>query len=552
MVSVPVWQGGEYSITTWNYSIRIRGVNPHTVIYFQLAPRHRPSYVFTRFTFRGAILCFKEMNTDTNRIYDDFNPTYLTVTSLSAADPRCQLADDYTVECQGQIKWASPVPSEWGAEFVPDCSSPRPFLDLDYTIAVQHHDYVTCHAIENALSNADTSPGSKQALDACGCHYTHYSEYNMFGLNQADLEFLSTLFVGLTAIGSSCYQHFEEHLCRSVAPKCNEGSIVYPCLEMCYDMQQGCIGTPYISSYLQACDFMRSYHNDSGCVYKPVQCDPDPRPPEHGYVTVTSRAVNSTAEVGCDTGYVLLDNVTVTCAYSGRWEWSVSAECIVDNVTISVTTTETKLDTRRLLAIASAVSVTVLAIAGLVTFLSFRYKYEIVVCLYKHCRCLLCCRRFIAKHEHKEYDALLAYDDDDEHLMRHDIHAELERHGFSVFIDARDGPPNLLPIRYIPEAIARSHCVILNLTPAFLDDPMCQFILDQAFYQSLADSSLRVIILCKQDINELKKLPRYLKSFVRAGCVILRMPDVHLLDKIKYEMRSFEVASPHAAVQNVV
>ena len=230
--------------------------------------------------------------------------------------------------------------------------------------------------------------------------------------------------------------------------------------------------------------------------------------------------------IGCDQGYELAKPVSPTCTYSGLWQTELTPECV------------RKLDKRQVIIVASSVSASVFVMTVACCLLVYRFKYKLIVLSYKYCRWLLCCRRFVGKRDEKSYHSFAWYHDDDDRLMR-GVVAQLEEQGLSVFIDARDGTLGHSQVRYIPEAIARSHSVLLYITNAFLEDSICQFVMDQTFYQWLDDESLKVMLLCDRDIYEFKKLPPYMSSFL-SQCSVFRPPQ-DATDKIRYELRSFDV-----------
>ena len=226
---VSVLRGRDILISTWHYRIHMPYSSTAPVLIFQLAPVKRASHEFDIIRPEN---CFKRVNTSTNQIYVGHNPTYIEVKPDSRWP--CVLEGQGYITCAGQVRWASAVPTKWAMRFGYECSKGSGAIEVNYNVTALVHDSVECKPVATFLSDYRQTPGIEDARARCGKHYSHYSDFNMFGFTGDDLEWLANLFSLITV--SSCYQHLEELVCRAAIPECVGGRVVHSCIEMCHEL----------------------------------------------------------------------------------------------------------------------------------------------------------------------------------------------------------------------------------------------------------------------------------------------------------------------------
>ena len=457
------------------------------------------------------------------------NEKYAYTTCTQERDP-----DNYV--CEGKIEWATPKDIPWKATFAYKCTTceipENPVLDLDYNITVHAHNTVECRPTSLVMNECESTERVSETRELLSSLYTSYSPINAWGLTTGDIcNALHDLYV---IQSSQCHRFLSESIMRRAVPQCTaDGQPIYFCREVCENIYEACKHIPGVVPFYNRCFVFRS-RSEGHCIDKNITCTNDPLPPINGYVNVTLRHLHSKAMFHCNSGYELVQNATTICDYTGRWRTDVTPEC----VTIRVNTDNNQTEMVIIWSVVS--SVTVLLVLLICYFIYLKLKYNIIILFFKRCRWMLFCNRFVGKYEAKTYHTFLGYHDTDRSFVCFDLHQKLEEAGFMVFIDDLQ-IPGRLPIKYIPEAIARSHSAIIVLNQIFLNDSFCQFMLDQTFFQTLEEDSFKVIILHKGNLKDLKRTPKYLGGLIQSGCTTIKIPDKLLIDKIRYELRNLEV-----------
>ena len=261
---------------------------------------------------------------------------------------------------------------------------------------------------------------------------------------------------------------------------------------MCGDFRDGCGLIDDIALFLYSRGCYNLQNRGLGpCIYREVTCHEELEPPSHGYIARDGNiTLGSIRTFFCERGYELSGNDTVVCGYGGTWDSDKYPVCReIPEPT----------DVKSIIIIPIITGCIIVFILIIAFIVYAKYRFEVIVLMFKYCPWLLCCARFHKRYEIKLHDAFVAYHDDDEDFVKDNIEKPLEKLGYNIFVDYRDGKPGQPIVRYTADAIAQSQRVILVLSQQFLDDSKCGYMLDQAFYQTLEGQQFQVIIVLMAD-----------------------------------------------------
>ena len=446
-------------------------------------------------------------------------------------DDNCNLHSDNTLRCIGHVKIAAAYPVTWQASVAYRCSDHRsPPLNLSYEVRLTPYENITCSDTDD-IRDYGLATELTPMVDTLNTLYDSYSRWNFLGLSPANIRDISTLYPVLTDY--TCYKYLEELVLRLMLPECRNGQVIYQCFEMCEDFRQGC---GQIESalffYTKGC-FSLQHQGEGPCVYREVTCDEELVAPDNGYIEYQGNTTRgSTIKVHCNPGYTLSGNATGVCGYGGYWEFEKEPDCREIPETLD----------KSIIVAPIVVGCVLIAILIIAFIVYARYRYEVIVIIFKYCPWLLCCARFHKRYDIKLHDAIAVYHDDDEDFVKSNIQEPLEKQGFKLFVDYRDGMPGKPVLRYMADAIAQSHRVIIILSQQFLDDNRCGYMLDQAFYQTLEGQQFQVIIVLMDAEKNLKNIPRFVRVFMRAGGMVHK-DDQMFLSSLSYKMPTKGVAT---------
>ena len=430
--------------------------------------------------------------------------------------------DTLDLYCEGEINWAAPVTTAWQARIGYICDTPEPMtFNFNYTISLEVHLNSTCRPTAEALSEYPLNRLDRQFIERCSTFYPSYSLFNHKGMTETDILYLITIANSLDL--TFCYKHLMQTMCRIVFPECIEDNQpLFFCLEMCESARAACEGVRAVTDWIPNCAKNRPRLSEGGrCRYIDVTCENDLVVPDNGYVNLTSRLAESEAKFYCNDGYELVENATSYCSWNGDWVTPVTPEC----VRITGERIVSKLNQKEIVIYVTSISGFILLLVLLSSVIIFKYKYRIIVWAFRYCKPVLCCTRFTGTYKDKTYHAYIAYDDEstNDTTYAQNIHKGMENYGFKVMMECLH-PPNVVSTRYASETIARSHSAIILLTQNFLQSENCQFMLDQAFYQNLANDHFSMIIIFEKKFSSLKNLPVFLKRADICPCISVNMP----------------------------
>ena len=444
---------------------------------------------------------------------------------------RCSL-NDTDLTCQGELKIAIGFKARFYVAAVYECTEEvRPYLDLSYNFTIIPHDDVHCRNMSADLQDV-TPTLAKEQLQECLTYYTSYSPWNPQGFTIPQIAQSYATFLRFLRVSLGCYQHAVELLCRLRLPQCQNRQPLITCHDMCDDVNKACRDVFKSINFHLSCNSHAPRRKSSTCTYVPVVCTNKPIPPVNGYVSNQySNTTGSKAYFKCHKNYQLHGPKYAVCKYSSQWETAASSEC--RNITHTASA-----HTERAVAISISTVVVLIAISGAVLHY-FRYEVSII----KHCLCPSCCASQCAcsKQTSRDcdmlYHAFIACDDDRrlELFVHQRVQQPLQKLGYRVCADHTDALVNVPPLRYIPEAIARSHRIIVILNEAFLASSWCQFTLEESMLQHIEGDVLKVVVILMQDKRTLKKVPRFLRSFLRTRRYI-HIDDPLLMTKLRYEL----------------
>ncbi len=380
---------------------------------------------------------------------------------------------------------------------------------------------------------------SKGIFHKCPHFYSHKSEQNLVGSVDGRLSGEKQTMLQVEALKNltllnehqdSCYQHFDELICRLLVPECNlkTNLVTHPCQEMCKDFIDACWKTlerrmpkmvnlfPSVhekfkiaSKYedLLNCTYLRSTNDSISCFYQPVMC---PSPPEVPNAEIHLQRdqyhVKSLVEYSCiNDQHQMEGNHTVMCLHSGKW--SPTPVCKVSFGFDSP----------------AAVVISVLSVP-LAVFCAFIVW----------CRCKNTKRTYdeVAQLNPREaeFDAFVCYNIDQDNLyVMSELLPELTTNFKIKF--AGEFTPGKMVFDSFGKAIKQSNCAIIVMSQGFVNSPMCRHEFDLCKQESIEDSSFKVFVIMMQPDNELKNVNFSIRQFLKTA-TLLRKEDAGYLDKL--------------------
>ena len=115
-----------------------------------------------------------------------------------------------------------------------------------------------------------------------------------------------------------CYQHTYEFVCRISIPECRNQTMIYPCKQMCQDVNKACGDLMKEYHQILFCINFKDSLNSSECFYKPVRC-PVLDLPQSGTVFTSGLGVLNNSTYRCNNAFSLEGDDTRTCLYTGEW-----------------------------------------------------------------------------------------------------------------------------------------------------------------------------------------------------------------------------------------
>ena len=515
-----------YAIVTWTFDITIHNhIDDGSGAQMYLYLHNHEQYHTYLSHYRTSRACVN--NTPSYLTYDIRDPRLTHLTTHVEPSSQClPNAEQNSLRCHGEIRVASAYPVYYVASLAFFCRPGNPYLDVEYDITLQPYENVTCLETRTLGEEGNLASNVVPYMNELKTFYTHYSQWNLFGLTPEDIRTQSSYLALLEA--HTCYKYLLEMLFRLALPQCVNGHVIYQCSEMCDDFRRAC--DPWqLSEYVLGCANLASKASPHACYFQQVTCDNPVQAPANGTVVVFNTTVDSIIEFECNPGFELIGDSTAVCEQSGDWSMVELPTChpISDKRTSATSS-------RAIIITVSTIASFFLVILLLSLLLYGRYRHEVFILIFRYFRCLLCCERFKNSEESKLYDAFVAYHDDDEAMAR-TLLETLEGSNYRLFVDFRDGRLGERMIRYVPEVIAQSQRVILLLSQQFLEDRMCEYMLDQAFYQTLEGESFKVIIILMEDIKTMQKIPRFMKGFLRTSLAIQKGDNL-FYTKLKHAM----------------
>ena len=238
------------------------------------------------------------------------------------------------------------------------------------------------------------------------------------------------------------------------------------------------------------------------CHYEPVECSAKPPLNRHEIVQhQNGSTATSVAQLKCDHMYASsLTHENLTCLYDGKWHRNGFTCSIMIPLVIAV-------------AVVSAVIVVAITCS-----LVYKFRFEVKLLTFKYCPCFSflfrCCRRH-HKSTKKRHHAFIMYHHNLRQFVDKKIYKPLSKNGYSICIDYENLLPSGSVTRFIYQAIANSHRIIIVLNQDFLNSYWGRRELDQALLQYLEDTSMQFLVILMQDKATLRNVPRWLKSYLR-------------------------------------
>ena len=263
-----------------------------------------------------------------NFCYDKFFYNMVLFNHYLISMDTCTLNDNEYV-CKGTKWFVAPYPQYWLFLSGYECGKTQ---GLNITVNV------TLEYFENFQSTCKLF-SSRNCQGIIGYDQTAFP--NALGeVSEREANDVLTIVTGLVAhMGQKkCYQHAQLFLCRIFIPECDNGTMMYPCFQMCQEALTGCEDVlQRVDPNLFCTGAMRSL-DPTKCFYKPIHC-PNVASPEFGKVNMTGHDLFATVEYSCDRGYELEGGALRTCTYSGTWNGTapVCKHVVPVNSHISVT-----------------------------------------------------------------------------------------------------------------------------------------------------------------------------------------------------------------------
>ncbi len=361
---------------------------------------------------------------------------------------------------------------------------------------------------------ANCSPTQGDASYNCSKYYAEWALPNIYGelKKQPAMRFISTL----KSLTATCHKHFEEALCHVFLPKCENQSRILLCKSSCLEVFKVCgkhilqgdqtgIGLliqSYFSNYYAeqnmsmeignifnvASNFYCNELPDTECVKTETVTCPSPQDIEHGTHDDNGNTyyVLSTITYRCNSGYILDDNGTATCQYSG--EWSRIPKCLVKT-------------SHKDLIITCSIFATFVLLILTAFIIIWKYRKELLALLYVRCGI-----KFVReREERREYDAYIAYSHEDYDFVKQNILDPLNKYPFKLCIPARDFGVGGFRHQWIMKKVKESKRTIIVLSLNFLKSEYCQSEFVQSHLKLLEDGSFKLLLIAIDDPKTLRR-----------------------------------------------
>ena len=232
---------------------------------------------------------------------------YLIYTKPEFPFSECQLVPS-GYDCNGTRNLISAFPRTWDLSAFYPCWWKQGLnltvsLKMKYFTQISHH----CESLSAKICKKDFNYSLTSFPNVLG-HTTQIEANQALGLAIR----YNSIF--------HCYQHTMLLICHVLFPKCHNGTVMYPCYEMCSEADAGCRTVlAQFNQQILTCDALPRANDSMDCIYEPVRCPPL-QPPECGVLNSTGRLLFDITKYYCDTGYELYgDHAIRHCTYSGTW-----------------------------------------------------------------------------------------------------------------------------------------------------------------------------------------------------------------------------------------
>ena len=297
----------------FEYNKTVKSQHPYYREYFQMPRSNRISLTYTiRFEAERCcpVLGFDLSPTlgeifHSDFCYDEILYHFILVNHYLIPIITCTLIKREYV-CTGKRVFVAPYPQYWLFLAGYECKKTKA-LNIKVNVTINYFD--------NFKSTC-------KPFNSRNCHgllkYNHTAFPNALGeVREKEANDFLTIVMGLVQ-HLECYQHLQVFLCRTFIPECNNGSMRYPCFDMCQEALTGCrTVVDRIDPNLFCTGAIKS-RDPNKCFYAYIRC-PNVRSPQFGAAHVTGKELFATVGYSCKNGYELKGDVTRSCTYSGKW-----------------------------------------------------------------------------------------------------------------------------------------------------------------------------------------------------------------------------------------
>ncbi len=373
------------------------------------------------------------------------------------------------------------------------------------------------------------------------CYEFYKSMYlpNIFG-NLDLVEDVSIFTVANVVATDRCHKHLLKIVCRAFYPECTINGVIAPCRSMCYEVMNECsdLATTLLGTLVGHTeernimkDFLcKQFPEHAPCYRENVTCEAPAqiqhsenpkvvlRGETYNYNDQSIIPVHSITKYKCIKDYELEGNSTSVCEYSG--EWSVPPKCI-------------PMSNNRQTIIVGATFGAFTVFILLIILVVFIFRREIVVILYAK----FGVRFNSQKEENRNYDAFIAYSQDDIGFVKYQLLRPLEQMNpkFKICIHHRDFEIGNFISTNIINAIKQSKRTIIVLSQSFITSEWCKFEFEQAHLQLMHDQSYKLIVILLDEPRNLESIPQLMQSYIQTRTYLMRT-DKLFWKKLLYQM----------------
>ena len=414
---------------------------------------------------------------------------YLIYTKPEFPSSECQLMPSGYV-CNGTRKLVSTFPRFWEFSAFYPCLEEHSFnvtvhLEIEYVTKTRQH----CEVMRT---------------DTCGNEFDYNltSFPNAFG-HTTPREANELLHLALNYNSHfNCYQHGKLFLCYAFFPKCQNGTVIHPCYEMCVEALAGC-GTVLktFNQQFLTCEGFPKAQDSVDCIYKPVRCPPV-QSPEFGGLNSTGQLLFGITEYYCNTGYELYGGHPVRqCTYSGTWN-GTAPSCK---------------------ALSSPPMVYVLIITVLLPILIIVILLIAITCICMR-RKIRSSRRGTSTTNGQRKKLFITYSSIDMDFVNQEFIPELRQRlpAWDTVTYQEDFLPGSSVIRSMHDGVWNNDAMLVLLTNNYIASGMCQHEFTEAETRSVIDQSFRLIVILivnnrNNDTVQLPEdIPEVLRTFIRS------------------------------------